>query len=163
VRLSSRSAMRALTRLFCSPGMLLRCAAVLAALGAATVTAADAPVGAAKGDSDILFTAPLADVPGKHLVVVRLDFAPGSQKPSTPHRHPGSVYVYVTQGAVRWALNGRPPQVAHAGEGFFEPPGALHTVNENATPGARSSALAVMIVPDGAPLLTVDSEPRTRR
>lgn len=147
-----------------SPRMLLRFAAVLAALGAATVTAADAPVGAAKtGDSNILFTAPLADVPGKHLVVVRLDFAPGSQKPSTPHRHPGSVYVYVTQGAVRWALNGQPAQVAHAGEGFFEPRGALHSVNENATPAAHSSAIAVMIVPDGAPLLTVEPETRTSR
>ena len=155
--------MTARRRVSCSPGVLLRFAAVLAALSAASVTAADSPVGAPKSDSNILFSAPLADVPGKHLVVVRLDFPPGPQKPSTPHRHPGSVYVYVTQGAVRWALNGEAPQVAHAGEGFFEPPGAVHRVNENATPGARSSAIAVMIVPDGAPLLTVDPEARATR
>lgn len=139
---------------------LLRFAAPLAALSAAAaLTAADAPT----GDSSILFSAPLADVPGKHLVVVRLDFAPRSKEPFTPHRHPGSVYVYVTQGAVRWAVNGQAPQVAHAGEGFFEPPGALHSVNENANPGARSSAIAVMIVPDGAALLSVDPDARTTR
>jgi len=156
--------MTALTREPWSRGMqLLRVAAALTALSAASLSAADSTVGVPKGDSNILFSAPLADVPGKHLVVVRLDFDPHPKEPFKPHRHPGSVYVYVTQGAVRWAVNRQTPQVARAGEGFFEPAGALHSANENATPGARSSAIAVMIVPDGAPLLTVDRDARTTR
>lgn len=141
----------------------LRYAALFAVLYGASVTAADSPSTTTSSDSRILFSSPLADVPGKRLVVVRLELDPHSKVPFTPHRHPGSVYVYVTEGAVRWALNGQPAQIAHAGEGFFESPGALHSVNESATPGARAAAIAVMIVPEGAPLLTVDPAPRSPR
>lgn len=142
---------------------LLRYAVLLVVLCAASVTAADSPRTAPSSDSHILFSAPLADVPGKRLVVVRLELDPRSKVPFTPHRHPGSVYVYVTEGAVRWALNGQPAQIAHAGEGFFEPPEALHSVNESAAPGARAAAIAVLIVPEGAPLLTVDTAARSTR
>lgn len=101
-----------------------------------------------------LFSTPLADVPGKHLVVVALEWDPKSGRHSQPHRHPGSVYVYVTKGAARLGLEGQPVRVVHAGESFFEPMGAVHTVAESASATEPVSAIAVMIVPDGAPLLT---------
>jgi|SRR5581483_2887116 len=101
-----------------------------------------------------LFSTPLADVPGKHLVVVALEWDPKSGQHSTPHRHPGSVYVYVTKGAARLGIEGQPVRVVHAGESFFEPMGAVHTVAESASATEPVSAIAVMIVPDGAPLLT---------
>lgn len=99
-----------------------------------------------------LFSAPLPDVPGKRLVVVRLRLPPSGGKPH-PHRHPGSVFVYVTEGAARLGIDGQPVQVVNAGEGFFEPEGALHTIGESASPTEPASAIAVMIVPDGAPLV----------
>src|SRR5690606_41587076 len=43
---------------------------------------------------------------------------------------------------------------AERGEGFFEPAGALYTVMESASATDPASAIAVMIVPEGAPLLT---------
>jgi len=98
-----------------------------------------------------IFESPLADVPGKHLVVVHLKFEPG--KPSTAHRHPGSVYVYVTKGTVKLGKAGEPVQTVHAGESFFEPVGAVHTVGESASPTESAEAIAVMIVPDGQPLV----------
>ena len=70
------------------------------------------------------------------------------------HRHPGSVYVYVTKGAVRLGIEGQPVQVVHAGQSFFEPVGALHTIAESASATEPASAIAVLIVPDGAPILT---------
>ncbi len=100
-----------------------------------------------------LFSTLLPDVPGKRLVVVRLKLPPGNARKSPPHRHPGSVYVYVTEGAARLGVEGQPVQVVQAGEGFFEPEGALHTVSESASPTEPASAIAVMIVPDGAPLV----------
>jgi len=103
------------------------------------------------------FSQLLPDVPGKRLVVVALTLPPEGAKPH-PHRHPGSVYVYVTQGVARLGVEGQPVQVVQAGEGFFEPQGALHTVSESASPTQAASAIAVMIVPDGAPLvLTADA------
>jgi quercetin dioxygenase-like cupin family protein len=102
-----------------------------------------------------LFSTELADAPGKRLVVVGLEF--GTQpRQSTPHRHPGSVYIYVTKGTMRLGIEGQPVQVVHAGESFFEPVGAVHTVAENASTSEPASAIAVHIVPDGAPLVTLD-------
>jgi quercetin dioxygenase-like cupin family protein len=109
-----------------------------------------------------LFSAPLADAPGKNLVVVELKFAPNAKAPSTPeqhprgHHHPGSVYVYVTDGAVRLGVEGQPVQVVKAGGSFFETVGAHHIIAENASATEPARAIAVMIVPDGAPLVTLD-------
>jgi quercetin dioxygenase-like cupin family protein len=111
-----------------------------------------------------LFSAPLAEAPGLNLVVVELSFAPNPAPPSTAeshplgHHHPGSVYVYVTQGAVRLAIEGQAVQVVRAGESFFEPPGVHHLINENASATEPAKAIAVMIVPEGKPLTTRDAE-----
>jgi quercetin dioxygenase-like cupin family protein len=112
----------------------------------------------------ILLQAPLADAPGKNLVVVELNFPPNPNSPSTAenhprgHRHPGSVYVYVTDGAVRLAVEDGPVQVVEAGESFFEAVGAHHIITENASATEPARAIAVMIVPEGAPLTTPDPE-----
>ena len=112
----------------------------------------------------VIFSAPLADAPGKNLVVVELTFAPNPAPPSTHenhrrgHRHPGSVYVHVTQGAVRLGVEGQPVQVVPTGGSFFEPVGAHHIITENASATEPARAIAVMIVPEGAPLTTPDPE-----
>lgn len=100
-----------------------------------------------------LFSQPLPDVPGSRLVVVALKLPPSKDAAPHPHRHPGSVWVYVTEGTARLGVEGQPVQVVHTGESFFEPKGALHTVAESASPTEPASAIAVMIVPDGAPLV----------
>lgn len=113
--------------------------------------------GTAHKPSNVLFSTLLQDVPGKQLVVVGLEFKPKGSQPATPHRHPGSVYVYVTRGTARLGIEGQPVQEVHTGQSFFEPPGALHTVAESASETEPVEAIAVMIVPQGAPLLTVES------
>ena len=111
-----------------------------------------------------MFSAPLAEAPGKNLVVVELTFAPNPAPTSTPenhrrgHRHPGSVYVYVTQGAVRLGVAGQPVQVVQTGGSFFEPVGAHHIITENASATEPARAIAMMIVPEGAPFTTQDEE-----
>lgn len=104
----------------------------------------------------VLFTAALQDAPGKQLVVVGLELKPKGKQAAMPHRHPGSVYVYVTRGTARLGLEGQPVHEVHTGESFFEPPGALHTIAESASDTESAAAIAVMIVPAGAPLVTVD-------
>ena len=103
-----------------------------------------------------LFSAPLADMPGKQLVVVELNWPPRreGQAPSAAHRHPGSVYVYVTAGTARLGIQGEPVREVKAGESFFEPVGAVHTVSGSASATEPASAIAVMIVPEGAPLVS---------
>lgn len=136
-------------------------AAMISAVFAATATADETP---APATPPVLFSAPLADVPGKQLVVVELRIPPkaDSESEAAPrsraHRHPGSVYVHVTEGALRLGLEGEPVQVVREGGSFFEPAGALHTVIENVSSSEPARAIAVMIVPEGAPLVTADSD-----
>ena len=140
------------------PHILLAC---IAAIAAPAAVHAQQPA-SAQALPPTLFSGPLADAPGKNLVVVELKYAPNAKAPSTleqhpiGHRHPGSVYVYVTEGAVRLGVEGQPVQVVKAGGSFFETVGAHHIINENASATEPARAIAVMIVPDGAPLATRD-------
>lgn len=133
-------------------------------LALAAVTAAAQQGAPARTPPKTLFTAPLAEAPGKSLVVVELNYAPNPAPPSTPehhargHHHPGSVYVYVTQGAVRLGVEGQPARVVKVGESFFEAVGAHHIINENASATEPARAIAMMVVPDGQPLTTLDAE-----
>lgn len=108
----------------------------------------------------VLFVHPLKDVPGKDLVVVRLNFPPQAAQQSksalrcTAHTHPGSVWVYVTNGTARLGIAGEPVQVVRTGQSFYEPKGAIHAVAESASATEPASAIAVMIVPEGAALAT---------
>lgn len=106
-----------------------------------------------------IFSAPLSELPGRRLVAVRLHFEPGARQPM-PHRHPGSVYVYVTKGVIRLGLEGQPTQVVHAGESFFEPFGSVHAIAENPSTTQPATAIAVEVVPEGVPLLTPE-QPHT--
>jgi quercetin dioxygenase-like cupin family protein len=133
------------------------------AVAAITSASAQAPASAnaprAAGPTELFRTA-LPDAPGKQLVVVALPIAPKQANPpaSPGHRHPGSVYVYVTEGTARFGIEGQPIKEVKTGESFFEPPGALHTVMESASSTEGAKAIAVMIVPDGAPL-TLPAQP----
>lgn len=127
----------------------------LAALSMAAAAVGAFAQGAARpaGPQEI-FRSALPDVAGKELVVVELTLPPRGERPSAAHRHPGSVFVYVTEGVARLAIDGQPVREVKAGESFFEPPGALHTIAESADPAKPAKAIAVMLVPDGAPLVT---------
>jgi quercetin dioxygenase-like cupin family protein len=129
-------------------------ALVAASLLAATVLRAGAQDSAGTAPApQVIFSAPLPELPGQKLVVLALKWEPNSGQSSVPHRHPGSVFVYVTQGAANLRMEGQPMQRVPGGAGFFEPKGALHTVAESASSVEPAAAIAVMIVPDGAPLV----------
>ena len=138
------------------------------AIAVAALTLAGSAIGqqnaAGRSPPATLFSGVLAEAPGHNVVVVELNFPPNASAPSTSdrhplgHRHPGSVYVYVTQGAVRLGIEGEPVQVVQAGQIFFEPVGAHHIVNENTSSTEPARAIAFMIVPEGLPLSTRDRE-----
>src|SRR5262245_3145690 len=104
----------------------LRLFLALAVISAVSGVTAQAPSGARAAGPQELFRTALPDMPGKQLVVVALTIAPRSaDQPASPgHRHPGSVYVYVTEGTARFGVEGQPVKEVKTGESFFEPPGA---------------------------------------
>lgn len=104
-----------------------------------------------------VFSEKLPNVPGKALTGVLVQYAPGAKSPS--HAHAGSVYAYVLSGKVRSenSVTG-PVKVYSAGEGFFEPPGSVHTISENASDTEPATLLAIFVADDGAQLTRGSAE-----
>jgi quercetin dioxygenase-like cupin family protein len=97
------------------------------------------------------FSQKLPNVPGKTLTGLHVTYQPGGK--SSSHAHAGSVYAYVLSGRIRSENSATgPARVYSAGEGFFEPPGSIHTVSENASDSEPASLLAIFVADDGAQL-----------
>ena len=101
----------------------------------------------------------IPNVPGKRLVSLIVDYAPGVS--SVPHRHAQSafIYAYVLSGAIRSQVNDEPARVYRTGEWWFENPGSHHRVSANASDTEPARLLAVFIVDEAeAQLTTPDAE-----
>jgi len=91
-----------------------------------------------------LLTQPLPDLPGREVRISLLDRAPQASSP--PHRHPGHhTFGYVLEGTYEFAVDGAAPRTLKAGEVFYEPPGALHSVSRNPSDSARTKILVFMV------------------
>jgi quercetin dioxygenase-like cupin family protein len=88
----------------------------------------------------------IPNIPGKSLIAVVVDYAPGRASP--PHRHAKSafMYGYVVSGAIESQVNDGPKGVYRAGECFYELPGAHHAVSRNASLTEPAKLLAVFVV-----------------
>ncbi|OAJ53551.1 cupin [Paraburkholderia ginsengiterrae] len=90
------------------------------------------------------FAETIANVPGKTMTALVVDYAPGGK--SLPHRH-GQAFVvaYVLSGAIRSQVNNGEVRVYHAGESWTEKPGAHHMVSENASDTEPAKLLAIFV------------------
>ena len=89
---------------------------------------------------------------GHELVLVELNLPPGSRTAGPGHRHPGPVLGYVVEGQIRFAINNEPEKILPVGGTFFEPSGAVHTMNGAARTDGPTRAVVFMLVPKGSPL-----------
>ncbi|HXQ35427.1 MAG TPA: cupin domain-containing protein [Anaerolineales bacterium] len=90
-------------------------------------------------------------VPGREVVQVRVELAPGVSFPK--HTHPGEEIIYVLEGTWEYTVEGKPPVTLKAGEVLFIPAGTIHAA-KNVGSG-NGAELATYIVVKGKPLLTV--------
>lgn len=88
--------------------------------------------------------------PGREAIQVLVEFSPGAAFPK--HSHPGEELVYVVEGSLEYAVEGKPPVTLDAGDVLFIPAGAVHAV-KNVGHG-KAAELATYIVVKGKPLLT---------
>ena len=88
-------------------------------------------------------------VPGREVIQVRVDFAPGVAFP--PHSHPGEEIAYVIEGLLEYQLEGKPPVTLKAGEALFIPAGTIHSA-KNVGSG-NAAELATYLVEKGKPLV----------
>jgi quercetin dioxygenase-like cupin family protein len=89
--------------------------------------------------------------PGREVIQVIVEIAPGVTAPK--HTHPGEEIIYVLEGSLEYEVEGKPPATLKAGDVLFIPAGTIHSAtNVGAGNGAE---LATYIVEKGKPLLTV--------
>jgi quercetin dioxygenase-like cupin family protein len=133
------------------PTAALKLTAVAIALSA--TFCAGIAIGEAPKDATVkpVIAEALPNVPGKKLTAVLVTYPPGGA--SASHRHAGSVFAYVVSGKIRSEVSTTgPARVYSAGEGFFESPGSVHRVSENASKTEPASLLAVFVADEGATL-----------
>jgi len=90
-------------------------------------------------------------IPGREVVQVRVDIAPGVAFPR--HSHPGEEIIYVIEGLLEYQVDGKPPVTLKAGEVFFIPAGTIHAA-KNVGSG-NAAELATYIVEKGKPLVVL--------
>jgi quercetin dioxygenase-like cupin family protein len=90
-------------------------------------------------------------VPGREVIQVRVELAPGA--PFTKHSHPGEEIIYVLEGSLEYQIEDRPPVTLKPGGVLFIPAGTTHAArNTGAIPGAE---LATYVVEKGKPLVVL--------
>ena len=89
--------------------------------------------------------------PGREVIQVRVELDPGVE--FGRHSHPGEEIVYVIEGALEYAVEGKPPVTLKAGGVLFIPAGTIHAArNVGKVNGAE---LATYIVEKGKPLVVM--------
>ena len=136
--------------------------AAYAAIAIATATPA-----AAHGVGETVaphFRQTIPNIPGKSLVTLVVDYAPGGASPSHIHAKSAFIFGYVLSGEIESQVNDEPRRVYRAGESFYETPGSRHPVSRNASKTRPARLLAVFVVDTDEKELTtsVEQDPLSR-
>ena len=89
--------------------------------------------------------------PGREVIQVRVDFAPGAAFPK--HSHPGEEIVNVLEGSLEYDIEGKSPVTLKAGDVLFIPAGTIHAARNVGS--GNAAELATYIVEKGKPLLVI--------
>lgn len=124
-------------------------AATLAVIAPAFVAYGQDSPPAAQPKRTILDQHDQSDVPGKQIVIGTAEIPAGTA--IGWHSHPGDESGYVLSGNLVLKTRGKPDQVLKAGDHFFNPRGAVHSLA--AAPGSDGgTALSTWVVDKGKPL-----------
>ena len=98
-----------------------------------------------------LMSKDLAENPGKELLMITVEHAPGGSSPI--HRHNAHAMVYVLEGSVVMQVKGGKQVTLTPGQTFYEGPDDVHIVDRNASKTERAKFLVFLIKDKGAPAL----------
>ena len=134
---------------------------IVAVTCAALAFAVARPASAHDGQAETVtpkFDQAIPNIPGKSLVIVEVDYAPGAASP--PHRHAKSafIYAYVISGEIESKVNNGKSRIYKAGESWSEPPGANHPISRNASKTKPAKLLAVFVVDSDDKPLTIPAK-----
>ncbi|MGZ5804715.1 MAG: cupin domain-containing protein, partial [Xanthobacteraceae bacterium] len=89
----------------------------------------------------------LADIPGKEMLMITVDYPPGAVDPV--HRHDAHAFVYVLQGSIVMQVRGGKEVTLVPGQTFYEGPNDVHTVGRNASATEPAKFVVVLLKKKG--------------
>jgi quercetin dioxygenase-like cupin family protein len=117
-------------------------ALVLLCLMSGTATAQESKVTS-------LMSKALTENPGKEVLMITVEHAPGGS--NAIHRHNAQAFVYVLEGSIVMQLKGGQQVTLTPGQTFYEGPDDVHVVDRNASSTQPAKFLVVLIKDRGAP------------
>ena len=96
-----------------------------------------------------LMSKDLPENPGKEMLMIIVEHAPGGSNPS--HRHNAHAMVYVLEGSVVMQMKGAKQVTLTPGQTFYEGPADIHVIDRNASSTKPAKFLVVLIKDKGAP------------
>jgi quercetin dioxygenase-like cupin family protein len=122
---------------------------IIAASGAALAILMVVPIYAHDSEGQTVtnnFEAAIPNIPGKSLIALEVDYAPGAASPPHTHAKSAFIYAYVISGAIESKVNDGKTRIFRAGESWSEPPGATHSISRNASKTEPAKLLAVFVL-----------------
>ena len=89
----------------------------------------------------------LADLPGKEILVITVDYPPGAVEHI--HRHDAHAFVYVLEGSIIEGVRGGKEVTLTPGQTFYEGPNDVHSVGRNASMTKPAKFLGVLLKKKG--------------
>src|SRR5262245_60219543 len=87
----------------------------------------------------------LPELPGKEVLMITVEYPPGSVDPI--HRHNAHAFVYVLEGSIIMQVKGGKEVTLTAGQTFYEGPDDVHVVGRNAS-GTKPAKFVVFFIKD---------------
>lgn len=98
-----------------------------------------------------LMTKVLPDVPGREVLMITVEYAPGGSDPG--HRHNAHAFIYVLDGSIVMQVEGGKQVTLSPGQTFYEGTGDVHAVGRNASSTKPARFLVFFLKNTGSPLL----------
>jgi quercetin dioxygenase-like cupin family protein len=98
-----------------------------------------------------LMSKDLKEFPGKELLMITVEHAPGGSTPI--HRHNAHAMLYVLEGSVVQQVKGGKEVTLTPGQTFYEGPDDIHVVDRNASKTQPAKFVVFLIKDKGAPAL----------
>ena len=86
--------------------------------------------------------------PLRDISLIEVTYPPATGSP--PHLHANGVIAFVVSGTIVSRVGDGAEQTFHAGDAWWEPPGAIHRVSRNASSTEPATLLAIYVAPRSA-------------
>src|ERR1700733_7948414 len=89
----------------------------------------------------------LADMPGREMLMLSVEYPPGTVEHI--HRHDAYAFVYVLEGTIVEGVKGGKEVILTPGQTFYEGPNDVHTIGRNASTTRPAKFVVVLVKKKG--------------